>query len=121
MPRSLGRPTKPPCELCRRAGPPGHTRRPGDGSPERAMRHLPVLAAVLAVPFVAVPPADAATPTCDGHRATIVGTPGDDLIIGTAHADVIVALTGSDHVDGRGGNDRICGGYGADRLRGGYG
>ena len=65
--------------------------------------------------------ADAATPTCGGRRATIVGTANDDVINGTAGNDVIVALGGRDLVRGRGGNDTICGGAGADRLRGGPG
>jgi Ca2+-binding RTX toxin-like protein len=66
------------------------------------------------------PPADAAV-LCDGHRATLVGTSGDDVLVGTRGDDVIAGLTGSDSIEGRGGNDRMCGGYGADRLRGGPG
>jgi Ca2+-binding RTX toxin-like protein len=66
------------------------------------------------------PPAEASV-LCDGHRATLVGTRGDDVLVGTRGDDVIAGLTGSDSIEGRGGNDRICGGYGADRLRGGPG
>lgn len=70
--------------------------------------------------FGTAPPAEAAV-LCDGHRATLVGTRGDDVLIGTRGDDVIAGLTGSDSIEGRGGNDRICGGYGADQLRGGPG
>jgi Ca2+-binding RTX toxin-like protein len=52
--------------------------------------------------------AAAAGETCGGLPATIVGTPGDDLLEGTPGADVIVAGAGSDTVTGRGGNDLIC-------------
>jgi hypothetical protein len=52
---------------------------------------------------------------CDGHRATIVGTPGKDYMRGTSGPDVIVGLGGYDEIDGRGGDDIICGNgpYGA--------
>jgi Ca2+-binding RTX toxin-like protein len=66
------------------------------------------------------PPANAAV-LCDGHRATMVGTSGDDVLVGTSGDDVIAGLTGSDSIEGLGGNDRLCGGFGADRLRGGPG
>ena len=66
-------------------------------------------------------PATAASPTCQGVRATIVGTAHRDTLVGTSHRDVIVAGRGDDVVDGRGGNDLICGGRGADRLEGGAG
>jgi Ca2+-binding RTX toxin-like protein len=58
---------------------------------------------------------------CQGHRATIVGTHGNDVIVGTSHADVIAALSGNDVVHGEGGNDIICGNDGADVLWGGAG
>lgn len=60
-------------------------------------------------------------PTCDGKRATILGTPIADTLIGTSGPDVIVALGGNDTVKGRGGNDTICGGGGRDILIGGNG
>jgi Ca2+-binding RTX toxin-like protein len=74
----------------------------------------------LACPFFAVVAAQAAE-TCDGHRATIVGTPGSDVLNGTAGNDVIVGLGGDDTVRGRGGDDHICGGDGDDSLYGGSG
>jgi RTX calcium-binding nonapeptide repeat (4 copies) len=59
-----------------------------------------------------------AAPSCDGHRATIVGTAGDDTITGTAGDDVIVAGRGEDDVWGSSGADIICGGPGDDVLAG---
>lgn len=60
-------------------------------------------------------------PNCQGSTATIVGTPGDDVIEGTSGNDVIVGLGGNDVIHGRGGNDIICGNGGADDIRGGSG
>src|SRR3954454_12201211 len=82
--------------------------------------HAAVPLLVLLSALVAAP-AQAAVVLCDGHRATLVGTRGDDVILGTRGNDVIAGLTGSDTIEGRGGDDRICGGDGADRLRGGPG
>ncbi len=65
--------------------------------------------------------AHAAPPTCDGKRATIVGTEGRDTIRGSRRDDVIVALAGRDVIDGRGGDDVVCGGAGYDRIHGGGG
>lgn len=55
---------------------------------------------------------------CEGVAATIVGTPGDDLLNGTAGADIIVGLGGNDTINGKGGNDIICGGSGNDIIKG---
>jgi len=85
-----------------------------------SIRLLLAMATTVA-PVLVAGAAEAAGPSCDGRRATIVGTAGDDVIRGTRHADVIVGLTGSDSIEGLGGDDRICGGFGADRLRGGPG
>jgi DNA-binding beta-propeller fold protein YncE len=63
----------------------------------------------------------ASAPLCDGKRATIVGTPGNDRITGTPKADVIAGLGGKDQLSGLGGNDVICGGAGNDALSGGAG
>lgn len=75
----------------------------------------------LGAPGVAV--ADSPWPevSCEGLRATIVGTTGDDAITGTDAADVIVGRSGDDLIDGGGGDDIICGGPGHDRLVGGTG
>lgn len=69
----------------------------------------------------ATAPGERAATTCGGHRATIIGTEGGDLLRGTAHRDVVAGLGGNDTVLGLGGDDRICGGLGADRLIGGRG
>lgn len=58
---------------------------------------------------------------CGGREATIVGTPGDDILHGTSGDDVIAALGGDDIVYGYQGNDRLCGSHGNDRLYGGAG
>lgn len=68
-----------------------------------------------------LPDVDLNLPTCNGHVATIVGTPGDDVLIGSPLADVIVGLGGNDRIEGRQGNDIICGGDGNDRIFGGAG
>jgi Ca2+-binding RTX toxin-like protein len=80
-------------------------------------------ALVLAGAALAVVPtaADAATPTCHGEAATLVGTPDRDRLVGTAGRVEVVARGGDDLVRGRGGEDLICGGGGADVLRGGPG
>jgi RTX calcium-binding nonapeptide repeat (4 copies) len=65
--------------------------------------------------------ARAATPTCFGVLATIVGTSGNDVIHGTNGNDVIAALGGADAIHGRGGNDLVCGGSGTDTLFDGFG
>lgn len=71
--------------------------------------------AVTASPAVA---AHAAATLCNGEVATIVGTPGADLLTGTPGHDVIAGLGGSDRIAGGNGDDVICGGEGADHLRG---
>lgn len=56
--------------------------------------------------------------TCNGLPATIVGTPGDDVLYGTNGADVIAGLGGNDIIYGRNGDDVICGYGGDDLLKG---
>jgi len=65
-------------------------------------------------------PADAGL-ECFGATATIVGTPGDDVIRGTNGPDVIVGERGDDRINGRGGDDLICGRSGDDKILGGKG
>jgi predicted extracellular nuclease len=60
-------------------------------------------------------------PTCNGLAATIVGTPGDDVIVGTNQSDVIVSFGGDDTISGGNGDDVICAGYGNDDVDGGNG
>ena len=57
--------------------------------------------------------------TFELEQATILGTPGNDVIRGTEGPDVIVAGDGNDKVWGLGGDDVICGGLGNDRIDGG--
>jgi RTX calcium-binding nonapeptide repeat (4 copies) len=81
-----------------------------------------LLAATLAItPAATSPAATAAVPTCQGKRATIVGTAKAEKLVGTPRRDVIVGRAGDDVIKGRGGDDLICGGEGADTLRGGLG
>ena len=58
---------------------------------------------------------------CNGRAATIVGTPGDDVIRGTSGNDVIVTGDGDDLVFAAGGNDMVCTGNGIDWVRAGSG
>jgi len=84
-----------------------------------AVRFVGVLALVGGLTVVG-PPAGA-TPTCGGQPATIVGTPGDDVLQGTADPDVIAGLDGFDQIEGLGGDDLICGNEGTDSIRAGSG
>ncbi len=77
---------------------------------------------VLAVSLVAQARATGAeAPLCHGKAATIVGTPGNDVIHGTEGADVIWGGAGDDVIYGELGNDTICGGPGNDLIHGGRG
>jgi hypothetical protein len=73
-------------------------------------------------PATTLPPAPgAATATCKGIAATIVGTEGNDVRVGSLGQDVIAGLGGNDTLSGIAGNDVICGGAGRDLLKGGKG
>jgi len=58
---------------------------------------------------------------CNGRRATIVGTNGNDVLNGTAGNDVVVALGGDDVINTYGGRDVICAGSGDDQIDAGNG
>lgn len=58
---------------------------------------------------------------CAGVEATVVGTPGDDVLVGTEGPDVMAGLGGKDVIEGTGGDDLICGGGGDDTISGGSG
>ena len=60
-------------------------------------------------------------PSCQGRRATIVGTSRRDVLRGTARADVIVAFGGNDTIRARRGRDRVCAGSGRDEVVSGAG
>jgi len=77
-----------------------------------------VVGAMLIVISLGLPGAAQETPMCFGKRATLVGTPGDDVLIGRPGPDVIVGLDGNDQIIGFGGRDRICGGPGTDNIEG---
>lgn len=83
-------------------------------------RHRLFLAAFLALlaMSVLVAPATAAE-SCDGKRATIEGTPGNDTLTGTPEDDVIAGVAGDDSINALAGDDRVCGGDGDDVIRGG--
>jgi uncharacterized repeat protein (TIGR01451 family) len=57
--------------------------------------------------------------TCQGHPATVIGTPGADLLMGSAGNDVISARAGNDRIFSLGGADLICAGGGNDLVRSG--
>ncbi len=63
----------------------------------------------------------ATIPSCNGVRATIIGTAGNDVLVGTQGVDVIWGGPGADRISGRGGHDIICGGTGADVILAGAG
>ncbi len=90
-------------------------------TPLRCAPALLLLTGGIALPAAVAGAAAQAPPTCHGRAATIVGTPGDDVLRGTSGPDVIVARAGDDIVKGLGGDDVICGGDGADRIQGGAG
>jgi uncharacterized repeat protein (TIGR01451 family) len=65
--------------------------------------------------------AAATAPSCAAKPATVIGTPGNDILYGTKKADVILALGGNDQVYAGAGNDQICAGAGNDIVLGGPG
>lgn len=82
---------------------------------------LGAVAALTLAGLVLVPsPSEAAT-TCNGLKATIVGTAGNDQLRGTPGADVISGGAGDDTIIGLGGNDVLCGDAGVDTLSGNAG
>ncbi len=60
-------------------------------------------------------------PRCQGRKAKIVGTDGDDVLHGTPDRDVIWGGEGDDKIYGSLGNDLLCGAPGADLVHGGRG
>jgi poly-gamma-glutamate synthesis protein (capsule biosynthesis protein) len=59
--------------------------------------------------------------SCDGTRATILGTESADVLIGSDDADVIVGRGGDDTIEAGPGDDIICAGAGDDRVDAGIG
>lgn len=60
-------------------------------------------------------------PSCDGQTATLLGTPGNDMLVATISNDVVIAGDGHDQVVGRDGDDRVCAGGGNDLVHGNAG
>jgi RTX calcium-binding nonapeptide repeat (4 copies) len=58
---------------------------------------------------------------CQGEKATIIGTSGDDELTGTFGSDVIAGLGGNDAIRAGDGSDTVCGGPGDDRIYGSWG
>jgi uncharacterized repeat protein (TIGR01451 family) len=54
--------------------------------------------------------------SCRGVPATIVGTPGNDVLVGTGGDDVILALGGDDRITSLAGRDLVCAGAGNDEI-----
>ncbi len=73
---------------------------------------------VASVVITTATPVGAMAPTCDGEIATIVGTPGNDVLPGTPGDDVIVGLGGNDRILAGDGDDIVCGGPGNDFVKG---
>ena len=91
------------------------------GALEASLHRTLTRALSLAPPGVGLAAAPWPEVSCDGIRATIVGTPGDDAILGTDAPEVIAGRDGADAIDAGGGDDLVCGGPGADILDGGTG
>jgi Tol biopolymer transport system component len=60
-----------------------------------------------------------ALPKCATRIATIIGTPGRDVLKGTKHKDVILALGGNDKIESFSESDTICAGAGKDVVNAG--
>ena len=101
---------------------------PGEASFERKSSALPIYEAngfrssdhdplVIGLGLDSIPD----NPTCSGLAATIIGTPGDDVIVGTNKSDVIMSFGGNDTIIAGNGDDVICAGYGDDVIDGGNG
>jgi Ca2+-binding RTX toxin-like protein len=82
---------------------------------------LTLFGAIFVGHAVAAPAIESEAPSCDGHKATIIGTNGPDVLVGTPGPDVIWGGGGNDVIYGLGGNDIICGGPGNDVIYGGAG
>ncbi|CAA9334868.1 MAG: Alkaline phosphatase [uncultured Nocardioidaceae bacterium] len=79
----------------------------------RSSTRAPAAVALSAAALLAVAPA--------AWAATVVGTPGDDVLTGTELADSISGGGGADELFGLGGRDRLFGQAGVDVLDGGDG
>ena len=98
----------------------------------RSKHVLLMVCLAMTAPMASDVSAETTTYSCYYETATIVGTPGDDVLIGREDtADVIVGLGGNDKIRGlpdfedrtllTAPGDRLCGGPGDDNIRGGTG
>lgn len=74
---------------------------------------------VIQCPYL--PPGLDPVPTCQGRRATCVGTEGDDVLWGTEDDDVIVGMSGNDVIQADADDDIVCAGPGNDVVHGAEG
>jgi hypothetical protein len=92
---------------------------------QRRNTHSGLLVGLLGLLIAAAGPEGAsavgAEPECSGRAATVVGSPGPDVLEGTTGSDVIVGEGGDDVVHARSGDDLVCGGPGADSVVGSAG
>lgn len=75
----------------------------------------------LSLPSPAAMGVRSTVPECNGVRATIVGTNGNDVLTGTNGVDVIFAGRGNDRIRALEGDDIICAGFGDDNIDAGPG
>jgi Ca2+-binding RTX toxin-like protein len=92
----------------------------------RVKRWISILVALVVgmVASMAIAPARAQAPTCNGKPVTTagtVGTDGDDVIVGTEGQDFVDGRLGNDTICTLGGDDGVEGGPGDDYLDGGEG
>ena len=92
----------------------------GEATAPKPTTTAPLPTTTAPLPTTTAPPAKPNV-YCGALRATIVGTPGRDVLTGTPGRDVIAGLGGNDLISGLGGNDVICGGDGNDKIIGGAG
>jgi Ca2+-binding RTX toxin-like protein len=110
--------------VTKRVLPVGHSLLAGAGSAsvlERSMQRTVERVNLLRIGGMTLSPVPWPEVSCRGKTATILGTPGDDVILGTPGDDIIVTRDGNDTIWAGDGNDTICGGNGDDNVYGGNG
>lgn len=87
----------------------------------QSTRMLVAATILLGSGLVSATRAPAASVTCFGKRAGIVGTQGPDRLFGDDGSDIIAGLGGNDRIYGGDGGDLICGDDGRDVIYAGRG